>query len=81
MGSFDARGELSASTYPQLTSLRSAKARLHSRIRETMDSLRREERYGDALMDDFSPMRNDRYVLPVKASHKRSGLGIPIRSG
>jgi len=76
VSSFDARGELSASTYPQLNSLRSAKARLHSRIRETMDSLRREDRYADALMDDFSPLRNDRYVLPVKAGHKRAGLGI-----
>ncbi|MCO4770585.1 MAG: Smr/MutS family protein [Deltaproteobacteria bacterium] len=76
IASFDARGELSASTYPQLSSLRSAKARLHSRIRETMDSLRREDRYTDALMDDFSPMRNDRYVLPIRSGHKRSGLGI-----
>ncbi len=76
VSSFDARGELSASTYPQLTSLRGAKARLHGRIRETMDSLRREDRYVDALQDDFSPLRNDRYVLPVKAGHKRAGLGI-----
>ena len=27
-------------------------------------------------MDDYSTLRNDRYVLPVKASNKRAGLGI-----
>jgi len=76
LSSFDARGELSSSTYPQLTHLRSQKARLHSRIRDTIDNLRREDRYVDALQDDFSTLRHDRYVLPVKANNKRAGLGI-----
>lgn len=74
--SFDARGELSSSTYPQLTQLRTAKARFHSKIRETIEALRGEDRYTDALQDDYSTLRNDRYVLPVKANNKRAGLGI-----
>ncbi len=76
VSSFDARGELSSSTYPQLTHLRSQKARLHSKIRETIEALRGEERYTDALQEDYSTLRNDRYVLPVKATNKRAGLGI-----
>ena len=74
--SFDGRGELSAATYPQLTELRSRKARIHGRIRETLDTLRSADRFDDALMDDFTGLRDDRYVLPVKAQHKNQGLGI-----
>jgi DNA mismatch repair protein MutS2 len=76
IGSFDPRGELSASTYPQLSSLRGAKAKLHNRIRGTLDGLRGQERFGEALQDDFVAMRNDRYVVPLKASEKRQGFGI-----
>mgnify|MGYP002630518703 CR=1 FL=1 len=76
LSSFDSRGELSTSTYPQLQQLRSRKARLHGQIRETIDTLKTEDRFTDALMDDYSTLRNDRYVLPVKASSKRAGLGI-----
>ena len=76
LSSFDSRGELSTSTYPQLTQLRTRKARLHGQIRETIDALKGEDRFTDALMDDYSTLRNDRYVLPVKASNKRAGLGI-----
>ena len=76
LSSFDSRGELSTSTYPQLQQLRSKKSRLHGQIRETIDALKGEDRFTDALMDDYSTLRNDRYVLPVKASSKRAGLGI-----
>ncbi len=74
--SFDSRGELSASAYPQLSSLRSKKARLHQKIQSTLTALRSEDRFTTALQDDFLAMRNDRYVVPVRSGHKRSGLGI-----
>ncbi len=74
--SFDSRCELSASTYPQLSSLRGRKSKLHSSIRGTLESLRGEDRFSDSLQDDFLAMRNDRYVVPVKAASKRGGLGI-----
>ncbi len=76
IGSFDARGELSATTYPQLSSLRGRKAKLHGRIRDTLDVLRGKDSFEAALQDDFLAMRNDRYVVPVKASSKRAGIGI-----
>ncbi len=76
MASFDGRGELSASTYPQLASLRGRKAVIHGRIRDALDTLRTGETYDDSLMDDFTGMRNDRYVLPIKSQHKNRGLGI-----
>jgi DNA mismatch repair protein MutS2 len=75
-GSFDSRGELSASSYPQLSSLRGRKSKLHARIRDTLVSLRGEDRFTDSLQDDFLAMRNDRYVVPVKSAQKRAGLGI-----
>jgi len=76
ISSFDSRGELSSSTYPELRSLRSRKASLHEKIGSTMDALRGEERFDAALQDDFLAMRNDRYVLPVKVQHRATGLGI-----
>jgi DNA mismatch repair protein MutS2 len=76
IGSFDPRGELSVGTYPQLSGLRSAKARLHTRIRGKLDDLRGQKRFGEALQDDFVALRNDRYVVPMKASEKRQGFGI-----
>ena len=76
LGSFDPRGDLSVSTYPQLSGLRSKKAKLHTRIRSTLDDLRGQERFGMALQDDFIALRNDRYVMPLKASEKRQGFGI-----
>ncbi|HCP44518.1 MAG TPA: hypothetical protein DIU15_00550 [Deltaproteobacteria bacterium] len=76
VGSFDNRGQLSVSTYPQLSSLRGRKAQLHDRIGQTLDKVRTDDRYDGALQDDFSALRNDRYVLPVKAQHKGAGLGI-----
>jgi DNA mismatch repair protein MutS2 len=76
IGSFDPRGELSSGTYPQLSGLRSAKARLHTQIRGTLDTLRGQQSFGDALQDDFVALRNDRYVVPLKASEKRQGFGI-----
>jgi len=76
IGSFDPRGELSVGTYPQLSGLRGAKARLHTRIRGTLDDLRGQQRFGEALQDDFVALRNDRYVVPMKASEKRQGFGI-----
>ena len=76
LASFDSRCELSASTYPQLSSLRGRKSRLHGRIRDTLESLRGQDRFTDSLQDDFLAMRSDRYVVPIKASSKRAGLGI-----
>lgn len=74
--SFDNRGELDQQTYPQLTALRGRKAKLHSRIRATLDDLRGQDRFEETLQDDFTGLRNDRYVVPLKAQHKNAGLGI-----
>jgi DNA mismatch repair protein MutS2 len=76
LASFDARGELSAATYPQLQSLRGRKAHLHAAIRLRLDALRADTRFDTALQDDFATLRNDRYVLPVKTEARKHGLGI-----
>ncbi len=74
--SFDARGELSVSAYPQLAQLRTAKARLHGEIARRLEELVRQEEWADILQDDFTTVRGDRYVLPVKAQAKNLDLGI-----
>lgn len=73
---FDARGELSADTYPQLGTLRRRIAELHDRLRGTLDTLLRGDELAPVLQDRFWTQRGNRYVLPIKANAKRWDLGI-----
>ncbi len=73
--SFDEAGELSAVAYPGLAELRGRIASLKARIRSTLDELIRGDGLADALQDRYITERGGRFVLPVKAGHRR-GLGI-----
>jgi len=74
---FDAAGQLSESRYPQLAELRRGIGQLHEQVRTTLDGLVRGETLGDELLQDrFWTVRDDRYVLPIKAHAKRWDLGI-----
>lgn len=75
-GAFDAQGELSARTWPELGELRARVAELHTRIRRTLDELVRGDTLADVLQDRFVTQRSDRYVLPIKANTNRRELGI-----
>jgi DNA mismatch repair protein MutS2 len=76
-GSFDPTGQLSGSRYPELDELRQAITRLHDEVRGTLDRMVRGEELGDDLLQDrFWTVRENRYVLPVKAHAKRWDLGI-----
>jgi DNA mismatch repair protein MutS2 len=73
---FDATGQLSAQTYPELASLRRSIADLHDTIRRTLEEMVKGDQFADVLQDRFVTQRGDRYVLPIKAQAKNFDLGI-----
>ena len=73
---FDGAGELSASRWPELASLRDRIAALHTRVRSFLDDFVRDDSMADLLQDRFVTQRGDRYVVPVKINYKRKELGI-----
>ena len=72
----DERGELSERTYPVLAQLRSRIAALERRVRTVMESLLDSSELSDLLQERYITVRDDRYVLPIKAHAKGMGLGI-----
>lgn len=68
-------GTLDGEVYPALGELRRRIEQLRGRIRSTLDDLLRGEAYGEVLQERYVTERNGRFVVPVKASHRR-GLGI-----
>ena len=74
--SFDAAGELSETEYPELADLRRRIRGLHAGIRRTLDELVKGETLSEVLQDRFVTQRQDRYVLPIRAQARRTGIGI-----
>lgn len=72
---FDAGGELSERTYPELGQLRRRAAQLKDRVRHTLDDILRSEEWAGLLQDRFVSERDGRFVVPVKMAARR-GLGI-----
>ncbi|HYB98876.1 MAG TPA: Smr/MutS family protein [Candidatus Limnocylindrales bacterium] len=72
----DERGELSERTYPMLAQLRQRIAALERRVRSVMESLLESPELADVLQERYITIRDDRYVLPIKAQAKGMGLGI-----
>lgn len=68
-------GTLDGDYYPALGELRRRIDSLRGRIRSTLDDILRGESFGEVLQDRYVTERNGRFVVPVKASHRR-GLGI-----
>jgi DNA mismatch repair protein MutS2 len=73
---FDAAGEIRDSVSPALARLRRERAQLADGARAAIEALMRTNEYASVLQDRFVTVREDRYVLPVKASAKSMGLGI-----
>ena len=73
---FDAAGELRDSASPELFRLRRERDQLAARVREDAEKLMRSEEYAPYLQDEYVTLREDRFVLPLKASFKSMGLGI-----
>ena len=73
---FDASGELRDSASPELFRLRRERDQVASRVREQAERHLRSEEYAPYLQDEYVTLREDRFVLPLKASFKSMGLGI-----
>ena len=73
---FDAAGELRDGASPDLGRLRRERDMVAARVRSEADRLLQSEEYAPFLQDQFVPLREDRFVLPLRASFKSMGLGI-----
>jgi DNA mismatch repair protein MutS2 len=61
-------GEIDDRASPDLAGIRQEISVLRSRITRTLENLMRKS--GEAIQDELVTMRNDRFVIPVKADHK-----------
>lgn len=73
---FDASGELRSSASPELARLRTERDQVTARAREQAERILRSDEYEPYLQDQFVTLREDRFVLPLRASFKSMGLGI-----
>lgn len=73
---FDTSGQIRDSVSPDLARLRGERDTLSTRVRDEIESLMKSDEFAPHLQDEFVTMRQDRYVLPLKASSKSMGLGI-----
>jgi DNA mismatch repair protein MutS2 len=73
---FDAAGELRDGASPDLGRLRRERDMVASRVRSEAERLLQSEEYAPFLQDQFVTLREDRFVLPLRASFKSMGLGI-----
>jgi DNA mismatch repair protein MutS2 len=70
----DSQGQVLDSASPRLGAIRAEIRVLQNRLNERMQSLLK--RYRTALQEALITQRQGRYVLPIKASHKRSVKGL-----
>jgi DNA mismatch repair protein MutS2 len=73
---FDPAGDIRDDVSPELARLRRERAALSGRVRGEIERLMQDETFASVLQDQFWTLRQDRYVLPLKASAKSMGLGI-----
>lgn len=69
-------GSIKDTASPSLMRIRRSIASKEEEIRRKIDSFLNDKRTSDYLQESLVTMRNDRYVLPVKAEHKRRIEGL-----
>ncbi len=74
--SINTDGELLDSASPKLGSLRNEIRTTMARVQERLQHIVSSGQYADALQEAIVTVRNGRYVVPVKASHKRMVRGL-----
>ncbi len=67
-------GEIDDSASPELARIRREISSQRSRLTKTLESLMRSS--GDAIQDDIVTIRNDRFVIPVKAESRGRVGGV-----
>jgi DNA mismatch repair protein MutS2 len=73
---FDPSGSVRDDVSPELARLRREREATSSRVRSEIERLMQDDSFAGLLQDRFWTIRQDRYVLPLKASAKSMGLGI-----
>ncbi len=69
-------GELLDRASSELGGLRKRMRDLNGKVKRKLDSMLDSEQYKPLLRDTYYTVRDDRYVLPVKAQHKSTVKGI-----
>src|SRR5262245_61617352 len=72
----DAEGEVRDDASPALAAARRQAHELAARISDRLARILRDPSVRSALSDDYFTVRNDRYVLPVRADHRGEVRGI-----
>jgi DNA mismatch repair protein MutS2 len=67
-------GELDDRASPELANIRHEISSLRSRITRSLENVMR--RSAEAIQDELVTMRNDRFVIPVKADHRGRVAGV-----
>src|SRR5438876_9931136 len=67
-------GEIDDRASPELARIRREITALRSRITRTLENLMRKA--GEAIQDELVTIRNDRFVIPVKADHRGRVSGV-----
>ncbi|MBW2306571.1 MAG: endonuclease MutS2 [Deltaproteobacteria bacterium] len=70
------RNEILDTASPELEKIRSDIVRLKNRIKRQLESILSNERYKSAIQDRIITIRNDRFVIPVRADHRPAIPGI-----
>jgi DNA mismatch repair protein MutS2 len=73
---FDPSGSVRDDVSPELARLRREREATSSRVRSEIERLMQDDSFAGLLQDRFWTIRQERYVLPLKASAKSMGLGI-----
>lgn len=69
-------GEVLDSASPKLGQLRSSIRVAFNRLQERLQAIISSSQYADALQEPIITVREGRYVVPVKASHRRTVRGL-----
>jgi DNA mismatch repair protein MutS2 len=67
-------GEIDDRASPELSRIRHEITVLRARIARTLESVMRKS--GEAIQDELVTLRNDRFVIPVKADHRARVAGV-----
>ncbi len=69
-------GRIRDSASPELAELRSRAASLHQGLRDRIDRMTKDQDLGEVLQEPWFTLREDRYVLPVRAERRSLVEGI-----
>ncbi len=76
----DEKGEVRDEASPELSALRKRARKVHQEIHQRLHAYLTEKDFADILQDRFYTLKEDRYVLPIKAHQRGFADGIVLGS-